>query len=130
MSHGLTLVAATCIIWYAPTDRTEIYLQANKRIDRPGQTKTNVVVQLAATRIEREIYRRLEANESMQGLILDLAKGATGDGADYSTETNSSRVDPKISRATTNKGDENEAARTGDSALYGEHDADREHPNG
>jgi SNF2 family DNA or RNA helicase len=75
MAHGLTLVAATCIIWFAPTDRTELYLQANKRIDRPGQTKTNVVVQLAATNIEREIFRRLEANESMQGLVLKLAEG-------------------------------------------------------
>jgi len=79
MSHGLTLVAATCIIWYAPTDRTELYLQANKRIDRPGQTKTNVVIQLAATSIEREIYRRLEANETMQGLVLALAKEGSND---------------------------------------------------
>src|SRR6516162_751724 len=83
MSHGLTLTKATCIIWYAPTDRTELYLQANKRIDRPGQSKTNVVVQLAATAIEREIYRRLERNETMQGLVLELAKGENhGDNAD------------------------------------------------
>ena len=75
MSHGLTLTRAACIVWYAPTDRTELYLQANKRIDRPGQTKTNIVVQLAATKIEREIFRRLERNETMQGLVLELAKG-------------------------------------------------------
>lgn len=75
MSHGLTLTAASAIIWYAPTDRTETYLQANKRIDRPGQTKATTIVQLAATPVEREIYRRLEANETMQGLVLQLAKG-------------------------------------------------------
>lgn len=75
MSHGLTLTAASAIIWYAPTDRTETYLQANKRIDRPGQVHATTIVQLAATRVEREIYRRLEANETMQGLILQLAKG-------------------------------------------------------
>jgi len=75
MSHGLTLTAASMIIWYAPIDRTEIYLQANKRIDRPGQVKTTTIVQLAATPVEREVYRRLEANENLQGLILDLAKG-------------------------------------------------------
>jgi len=80
MSHGLTLVAATAIIWFAPTDRTELYLQANKRIDRPGQTKTSIVVQLAATKIEREIFRRLEANESMQGLVLKLAKEGSNNG--------------------------------------------------
>jgi SNF2 family DNA or RNA helicase len=75
MSHGLTLTAASTIVWYAPTDRTETYLQANKRIDRPGQTKATTIVQLAATPVEREIYRRLEANETMQGLVLALAKG-------------------------------------------------------
>lgn len=75
MSHGLTLTAASTIIWYAPTDRTETYLQANKRIDRPGQTKATTIVQLAATPVEREIYRRLEANETLQGLVLALAKG-------------------------------------------------------
>jgi SNF2 family DNA or RNA helicase len=75
MSHGLTLTAASAIIWYAPTDRTETYLQANKRIDRPGQVHATTIVQLAATPVEREIYRRLENNEQMQGLILLLAKG-------------------------------------------------------
>jgi SNF2 family DNA or RNA helicase len=75
MSHGLTLTAASTIIWYAPTDRTETYLQANKRIDRPGQVHATTIVQLAATPVEREIYRRLEANETMQGLVLQMAKG-------------------------------------------------------
>jgi SNF2 family DNA or RNA helicase len=74
MAHGLTLTAATTIIWYAPTDRTETYLQANKRIDRPGQVHATTIVQLAATPVEREVYRRLEANESLQGLVLALAK--------------------------------------------------------
>jgi SNF2 family DNA or RNA helicase len=75
MSHGLTLTAASTIVWYAPTDRTETYLQANKRIDRPGQTKATTIVQLAATPVEREVYRRLENNETLQGLVLALAKG-------------------------------------------------------
>jgi SNF2 family DNA or RNA helicase len=75
MAHGLTLTAASTIIWFAPTDRTELYLQANKRIDRPGQVRSTTIVHLAASPVEREIYRRLAANESMQGLILQLAKG-------------------------------------------------------
>lgn len=74
MAHGLDLYAATTIVWYAPTDKTELYLQANKRIHRPGQTKACVVVQLASTAIEREIYRRLESNESLQGLLLKLVQ--------------------------------------------------------
>lgn len=77
MSHGLTLTAASMIVWYAPIDRTEVYLQANKRIDRPGQTKHTNIVQIASSPIEREIYRRLEANETMQGCVLKLAESQT-----------------------------------------------------
>jgi SNF2 family DNA or RNA helicase len=72
MAHGLTLVAATTVVWYAPTDKTELYLQANKRIHRPGQVHTTSVVQISSSPIEREIYRRLASNESMQGVVLKL----------------------------------------------------------
>jgi SNF2 family DNA or RNA helicase len=74
MAHGLTLTAATCIVWYGPTDRTELYMQANKRIDRPGQTKATTIVQIVATKIEREIYTRLENNQTLQGVVLQLAR--------------------------------------------------------
>ena len=74
MAHGLTLTAASFIIWYAPTDKTENFLQANKRIDRPGQTKNTTIYQLAGTSIEREIYTRNAAEQSMQGLILQMVR--------------------------------------------------------
>jgi SNF2 family DNA or RNA helicase len=126
MSHGLTLTKATCIIWYAPTDRTELYLQANKRIDRPGQSKTNVVVQLAATAIEREIYRRLERNETMQGLVLELAKGENhGDNADQG-ETISVMADPEISGMPAQPQSPNRSLRGGSQTLQRGHGDDRE----
>ena len=75
MAHGLTLTAAATTVWYGPTDMPEIYQQANKRMDRPGQTSKMLIVRLAATSVEREIYRRLDSRESMQGLILNLIKG-------------------------------------------------------
>lgn len=74
MAHGLTLTAATTVVWYGPTDKTELYLQANKRIHRPGQSKTTRVIQIASTAVEREIYKRLENNETMQGVVLKLAE--------------------------------------------------------
>lgn len=74
MSHGLTLVAATVTVWYGPTDSTEKFLQANKRFHRPGQTKPCTVVLLSATAIEREIYRRLQSNETLMGLLLKLVQ--------------------------------------------------------
>ena len=75
MAHGLTLTSASITLWYAPPDSTEKYLQANKRMDRPGQVNAMRIVQIARTSVEREVYRRLEANESLQGLVLALAKG-------------------------------------------------------
>ena len=75
MAHGLTLTAASAIIWYGPTDQPEIYTQANGRINRPGQTKSMLVVRLASTNIEREIYRRLDGKHSLQGLMLDIIRG-------------------------------------------------------
>ena len=75
MSHGLDLFAASVVVWYGPTDRTGLYLQANRRIDRPGQNVCTTIVQLASTPVEREIYRRISGNQSVQGAILDLVKG-------------------------------------------------------
>ena len=74
MAHGLTLTAATTIIWYGPTDMPEVYTQANGRINRPGQTKSMLVVRLAATTLEREIFKRLDNCQTMQGVILQLVK--------------------------------------------------------
>ncbi len=78
MSHGLDLFAASVVCWYGATDRTELYLQANRRIDRPGQTVSTTIVQLAATPVEREIFRRCATNTSMQGAILELVENRNG----------------------------------------------------
>jgi SNF2-related domain/Helicase conserved C-terminal domain len=74
MSHGLDLFAASVVVWYGATDRTELYLQANRRIDRPGQVVPTTIVQLAATAVEREIFKRAASNVSMQGAILQLVR--------------------------------------------------------
>lgn len=75
ISHGVNdLVTADVVVWYGPTDKTEHYLQGNKRIDRPGQTVRTTIVQIVASKIEREIFARLENNESLQGVILKLAE--------------------------------------------------------
>lgn len=74
MSHGLDLFAASVVAWYGATDRTELYLQANRRIDRPGQTVATTIVQLAATAVEREIFNRCATNTSMQDCILKLVE--------------------------------------------------------
>ena len=72
MAHGLTLTAAATIVWYGPIDQAQIYTQANGRINRPGQTRSMHIIRLAATQVEREIFKRLDSKESMQGAILDI----------------------------------------------------------
>jgi hypothetical protein len=74
MAHGLDLSAADTIVWFGPTDKPEIYQQANARIEGPKQVNQMLIVRLAATSIEREAYRRLDAREKMQGLVLTLIK--------------------------------------------------------
>ena len=72
MSHGLTLVAANTIIWYAPICSNEIFQQANGRITRPGQKHQQFIIHIEGTAIERRIYERLKNKENTQGLLLDM----------------------------------------------------------
>jgi SNF2 family DNA or RNA helicase len=74
MAHGLTLTEAATIVWFGPIDSLEVYLQANARINRPGQKRSMLVVHLASTPVEREIYRRLAEKESLQGAVLKLVE--------------------------------------------------------
>ena len=74
MAHGLDLYAASTVVWYGTTEKTELYLQANKRAHRPGQMHPVTVVQLVSNKLEREIYRRLESNESLQGVLLQAVR--------------------------------------------------------
>lgn len=71
MAHGLDLWMAQTVIWYGPVEG-EIYQQANKRAHRPGQKYPVTIVQLVSTKLEAEIFRRLENNESQQGVLLQL----------------------------------------------------------
>jgi len=74
MSHGLTLTAASVIIWYAPCYSNETYEQANARIVRPGQKRTTVIVRIEGTALERLIYERLERRGKLQGELLEMVE--------------------------------------------------------
>ena len=79
IARGLDFTAAATIIWYAPTDKTEDYIQANQRINGPKQTHKRAIIQISGSPIEQEIYKRLEANETLQGVVLKLVEnGAMG----------------------------------------------------
>ncbi len=74
MSHGLTLTAASVIIWFAPVNSHETYEQACGRITRPGQKLNQLIVNIEGSPVERAIYERLQHKGKMQGLLLDLLK--------------------------------------------------------
>ena len=74
---GLDLWMARTVIWFAPTDKAELYDQANHRAMRPGQKFPVNVVQIVSNPLDREIFRRLENNLSLQGTLLDMIKNGT-----------------------------------------------------
>lgn len=73
-SHGLTLTAADTIIWYAPVTSVETYLQANARIDRPGQKNNMTIVHIAGSPVEKRLYSMLRENIDHHQKIIDLYK--------------------------------------------------------
>lgn len=72
VAHGLTLTAANVIIWYAPVTSVETYLQANARINRPGQKNDMTVVHIYGSEVEQRVYSMLRNNINNHGKIIDL----------------------------------------------------------
>ena len=74
-SHGLTLTAADTIIWYAPVPSVETYLQANARINRPGQKNAMTIVHIKGSEVEGRLYSMLRSNINNHERIIDLYRG-------------------------------------------------------
>ena len=71
-SHGLTLTAADTIIWYAPVTSVETYLQANARIDRPGQKNAMTIVHIKGSPVEEKLYTMLQGSLANHEKLIDL----------------------------------------------------------
>lgn len=72
MAHGLTLTAASVIIWFSPTTSLDTYEQACARITRPGQTRKQLIMHLTGTPVESKLYKRLQQKASLQGALLEM----------------------------------------------------------
>jgi SNF2 family DNA or RNA helicase len=59
-AHGITLTRADQVVWWGPVPSTEIYLQANSRAHRAGQTNKVTVTHLQGSGVERRMYAMLQ----------------------------------------------------------------------
>jgi hypothetical protein len=73
-AHGVTLTAANTVIWYSPVTSTETYLQANARINRPGQRNAMTVVHIQGSPVENRLYAMLQGNINAHEKLVDLYK--------------------------------------------------------
>jgi SNF2 family DNA or RNA helicase len=78
LAHGLTLTAASTIVWYCPPlGSLEVYEQANARIRRPGQKHKQQIIHIQSTAVERKLYTLLRSKQKIQDKFLALVEGAT-----------------------------------------------------
>jgi len=71
-AHGLTLVAANLTVWFAPIFSSELYLQANERMNRPGQQHNMSIIHLGGSAVEWGAYDVVRSKVGRQEKILDL----------------------------------------------------------
>jgi superfamily II DNA/RNA helicase len=70
MAHGLTLTAASCTVWYTPYSDADVFIQANNRMDRPGQMHSMEIISLCGNASEVSMYDHLEGLVSDQHDVL------------------------------------------------------------
>ena len=75
MSHGLTLTQADMIVWNGPAPSREVFLQANHRINRPGQKRVMQSVHIGSNFYEWKLFRVHQDGLDLQQTLLDLFKG-------------------------------------------------------
>jgi len=71
-AHGLNLIKADTIIWFAPIYSADTYIQANERINRPGQKLSMRIVHLYSSKVEKKLYQDLTDKVDTHNNILDL----------------------------------------------------------
>lgn len=73
-AHGITLTRADQVVWWGPVASTEIYLQANARAHRAGQTNKVTVTHLQASPVEKRMYTMLQSKIDLHQSLVDLYK--------------------------------------------------------
>jgi SNF2 family DNA or RNA helicase len=73
-AHGITLTRANQVVWWGPVSSTEIYLQANSRAHRAGQTNKVTITHLQGSPVERRLYTMLQNKIDLHMDLVDLYK--------------------------------------------------------
>jgi SNF2 family DNA or RNA helicase len=73
-AHGITLTRADQVVWWGPVSSTEIYMQANSRAHRAGQTNKVTVTHLQGSPVETRMYKMLQGKIDMHLSLVDLYK--------------------------------------------------------
>lgn len=71
-AHGITLTAASTIVWFSLIPSNELFQQGNARIVRAGQTRKTLIAMFVATKAERHIARILENKGDVSKEVLRL----------------------------------------------------------
>ena len=73
-SHGVTLHAASTVVYWSPVMSVETYLQANARAHRAGQKNKVTVVHLQGSSVERKLYHMLQGKVDIHEKLVGLYK--------------------------------------------------------
>lgn len=71
-AHGITLTAASTVVWFSLVPSNEYFQQGNARIVRAGQTRKTLVVMFASTKAERHMASILERKGDLSAETLRL----------------------------------------------------------
>lgn len=72
ISHGINLVEADTMVFYAPIVSADEYLQSMDRFNRPGQTRKMTIIKLGAHKLEWKMYENLDNRRSGQESMLEM----------------------------------------------------------
>ena len=71
-AHGITLTAANVIVWHSLIASGEVYVQANGRITRAGQTRKQLIIHLIGSQVEKRLLQILTSKGDMSKEVLDM----------------------------------------------------------
>jgi SNF2 family DNA or RNA helicase len=77
-SHGITLTASSTIVWHSLLHSNEVYNQANDRITRIGQERSQLIIHLIGCKAETRVLKMLENKDAQSKDLLNIFEEIIG----------------------------------------------------